>query len=475
MMGLFGSAWGGEPVRKPAVAGQFYPGSRDALKKAVEQYLAGGQQLPVAPRVMVSPHAGYEFSGPVAGKGFSALDKNVTTVILLGPPHRVPVQGIAVPGVSFFETPLGKVPLDRERIQKLLKSDRVHVDDNAHAPEHSLEVQIPFLQVRLSSFTIVPLLVNDIDPETAAGLLFPLIDERTAIVASSDFSHYHAQEEARKLDDGSIETIRSGIVGGPIDACGELPIRVVMALAKKMGLAPRLLDARTSYDTAPQYGKDRGVVGYASIVFLPAGGAAAGHKNVPAAPVHPKQPGGPAPDVKHFLLTLARQALEAAVRGEKPPSPQQVPEMTKENRGCFVTLTVQGALRGCIGYIEPIKPLYQAVIENAGNAALSDPRFNAVRPDELKGITVEVSVLTRPEPLEYKDPQDLLNKLVPKVDGIILQKGFSQSTFLPQVWEQLPDKVQFLQHLSLKGGMPIDGWKTANVKRYRAEHFSEQE
>ena len=162
------------------------------------------------------------------------------------------------------------------------------------------------------------------------------------------------------------------------------------------------------------------------------------------------------------------------MKGEKTPVPQNIPAITREDRGCFVTLTIRGELRGCIGYIEPIKPLYQAVIENALNAALSDPRFPAVTPSELAAIKVEVSVLTKPMPLEYKDPQDLLNKLVPGVDGIILSKGFHQSTYLPQVWEHFSgDKIMFLENLSLKGGMPADGWKTANVKRYRAEHFSE--
>ena len=179
-------------------------------------------------------------------------------------------------------------------------------------------------------------------------------------------------------------------------------------------------------------------------------------------------------DVKSFLLKLARESLEASVKDQTPPHPENPPESTKKRQGCFVTLTVGGELRGCIGYIEGIKPLYEAVIDNAQNAALSDPRFPRVTPEELSSIRIEVSVLTPPTPLDYKDPQDLLAKLVPNEDGIILQKGFYQSTFLPQVWEQLPDKVQFLQHLSIKGGMPADGWKTATVKRYRAIHFQEQ-
>jgi AmmeMemoRadiSam system protein B/AmmeMemoRadiSam system protein A len=467
MISLFNCATADGPVRKPAVAGQFYPDDSATLRQDVERYIAGGSALPVAPRIIISPHAGYVFSGPVAGKGYATIDKNIRTVILLGPPHHVPVRGIAASSAAWFETPLGKVPVDQERIQKLLKNPLAYTDDRAHEPEHSLEVQVPFLQVRLAAFKIVPLLVHDVDPRKAADMIYPLIDAHTLVVASSDFSHYLRQQEARDSDNASIKSIISGTTEGFIDACGEMPIRVAMALAKKMGLAPKLLDARTSYETAPQYGSEDRVVGYVSIVYLPDDS-----KTKAGAPPE-KQTGGLEPEVKGFLLKLARQSLEASVKGEKPPVPLNIPEITKQDRGCFVTLTENGDLRGCIGYIEPIKPLYQAVMENAENAALSDWRFPKVTPSELSSIKVEVSVLTRPEPLEYKDPQDLLSKLAPGVDGVILQSGSYQSTFLPQVWGQLPDKVDFLEHLSRKGGMPPDGWKTANVKRYRAEHFSE--
>lgn len=461
-------------VRKPAVAGQFYPDNAEKLKSDVAAYIAGGSALPVASRIIISPHAGYVFSGPVAGKGYAALDTKVKTVILLGPPHRFPVHGIAASGAAWFETPLGKVAVDQERIRKLLKNQLVYKDDRVHEPEHSLEVQLPFLQVRLASFKMVPLLVHGVDPQKAADLLYPIIDGQTAVVASSDFSHYMSQQEARKTDEASIKSIIDGNPSGGIDACGEMPIRICMALAEKMGLEPKLLDARTSYETAPGYCSSDQVVGYASIVYLPAGQTKKEHADAAAAAPHKQEAGEYTPEVKGFLLKLARQSLEASVKGEKAPVPQNIPAVTKEDRGCFVTLTIKGGLRGCIGYIEPIKPLYQAVIENALNAALSDPRFPAVTPSELASIKVEVSVLTKPAPLEYKDPQDLLNKLVPGVDGVILEKGFRQSTYLPQVWEHFSgDKIQFLESLSLKGGMPADGWKTANVKRYRAEHFSE--
>ena len=177
---------------------------------------------------------------------------------------------------------------------------------------------------------------------------------------------------------------------------------------------------------------------------------------------------------REFLLRLARQSLEACVLGRTIFMPITPPESTKKNQGCFVTLTKSGNLRGCIGYIEGIKPLFEAVIDNAKNAALSDPRFPQVSPDELSVIRIEISVLTPPEPLSYTTPDDLLEKLVPGQDGVILQSGFHQSTYLPQVWEHFgANKVDFLEELSLKGGMQKDGWKTAIVKRYRAIHFQE--
>jgi AmmeMemoRadiSam system protein A len=177
---------------------------------------------------------------------------------------------------------------------------------------------------------------------------------------------------------------------------------------------------------------------------------------------------------RQFLLTLGRRSLEAAVRQQPPPRPADIPAFARDNYGCFVTLTKKGELRGCIGYLEGIKPLWEAVVDNAGNAALNDSRFSPVTPDELAGIKLEVSVLTAPVPLPYGSPEELLAKLVPGEDGVILHSGWHQSTYLPQVWDHFRgDKVKFLESLAMKGGMPADGWKTASVKRYRAVHFSE--
>ncbi len=453
-----------EESRRAAVAGSFYERNPKLLREAVLRYLADGKPQGEPVRLLICPHAGFVFSGPVAGKGYGALDGKVKRVIILGPSHYEDFKGIAVPRFRYYETPLGTVPVDRAVVEKLRNEPGVIVADGFDGPEHCLEVQLPFLQVRLSGFSVVPILTGRIDPKKAADLLLPFFDETTAVVASSDLSHYEKQAAARAIDDTTIKTILSGNTEGPVDACGNVPIRIVMHLARTLKLRPVKLDARTSFETAPQHCDDKRVVGYAAIGYV--SGALAGRSTE----VAEREIGDP---VRRFLLDLARKSLEASVRGDRFILPDAIPPEVKERSGCFVTLTVRGALRGCIGYIEPVKPLYMAVAENAANAALSDPRFPKVRPEELRDIRIEVSVLTRPSTLAHGGPDDLLSKLVPGRDGVILRQGARQSTYLPQVWEQLPDKVEFLEQLSLKGGMPMDGWKDAEVKTYRAIHFQE--
>ncbi|MCL2218881.1 MAG: AmmeMemoRadiSam system protein A [Chitinispirillia bacterium] len=180
------------------------------------------------------------------------------------------------------------------------------------------------------------------------------------------------------------------------------------------------------------------------------------------------------PQEMKYMLELARKTLERAVSGKDAEAlpPPESPRLG-EYCGCFVTLKAFGQLRGCIGNIEPVRPLYLSIAENAVNAAFHDPRFPQVKAAELGGIGIEVSVLTPPAPLECSSPDDLLSKLIPFEHGVILKFGPRQSTFLPQVWEQLPNKLMFLEHLSMKAGMGRDDWKNADVWVYRAVHFSE--
>jgi len=206
-------------------------------------------------------------------------------------------------------------------------------------------------------------------------------------------------------------------------------------------------------------------------------------KPQPAAEPPRTEAASPAGDVydeaeRRALLTLARRALEQAVtEGTLPSVPDEFAPKLREPRGCFVTLEKDHQLRGCIGHIFPKEALAQAVIDNARNAALLDSRFSPVTPDELDAIEIEISVLTEPRPLAFGSPEDLLARLRPGVDGVVLEIGMRRSTFLPQVWEKLPDPVQFLDHLAAKAGNPPNAWRGSDVavQTYQAEAFTEAE
>lgn len=464
-------------IRHPAVADQFYSGNRNKLEREVNQYLKTKSPLSEYPPIIISPHAGYVFSGPLAGIGFSTINKQTNKVILIGPSHKKYFTGISIPEVVAYKTPLGDVPLHQQDIKKLRTEKNVHAYPDAHAEEHCLEVQLPFLQLILRDFKIIPIITGNIGkPQDIANMIHPLIDKNTLVVISSDFSHFHSHTEAKAIDKRSVATILAEDKDGFIDGCGETPIRIGMCLAQIMGLKPKLLDARNSYETAPQYGSEDRVVGYASIVYVsdkPEG------TNSNDAKIHEAEEGKKESDQisvtdQNFMLLLARDALTKAVKGEKPPRPESIPARAQEVSGCFVTLTKKGSLRGCIGYIEGIKPLYQAIIDNAKNAALGDPRFPNVTAKELDNIKIEVSILTKPEPIIYNNANDLLKQIVPYEDGIILKKGYRQSTYLPQVWDQLPEKISFLEHLAQKAGLNKNDWKKAEYKKYQAIHFEEK-
>ncbi len=473
-MTSFGNSYSaGDRTRHPAVAGRFYEADSSALKREIQDHLSRGRKLDDYPRMIISPHAGYVFSGPVAGIGFATIDPSTKKVLLLGPSHHKWFEGMSIPDVDYYETPLGGVPLDDETISQLRNNSLVHAYTEAHALEHCLEVQVPFLQTMLQDFRLIPILVGGVNHRKAAELLASVIDDSTLVVISSDLSHYASHDEAKKRDAGTVEAVLSGNRNAGIDACGEAPIRIAMELAKSLNLRPHLLDARNSYDTAPQYGSPGRVVGYASIVYLP---NHSGSKIPEGSEAEVRdQPSSHelSSEDKSFFLSRAREALERSVRGELDTVPSTVPPVGREKRGCFVTLTKAGRLRGCIGYLSGIKPLHEAVADNARNAALSDPRFPKVGVDELSDIRIEISVLTNPSPMEYESPEDLLEKIRPGIDGVILRKGGAQSTFLPQVWEQLPEKTSFLEHLAQKAGLAADAWKTADYQLYQALHFEE--
>lgn len=455
-------------------------------------------------RALICPHAGYEFSGPVAAHAYKLLvGRSYDTVIILAPSHYAAFEGASVPAADAYETPLGKVPISQKAKQLAGKKPFVlepkcfvHRPGWAHmaskpAPgigedtpdtwEHSHEVQVPFLQKVLTNFSILPIVFGEVDPEQVANALAELIDDQTLIIASTDLSHYMPYERANEMDRRTIKWICDldiKSLGAPAareTACGRGPVLALMHLAKRNGWKPHLLDYRNSGDTSGD--KSQGVVGYAAIAFcaqpVQARSDAAPPSAEMATPAEPKpaqaqshQTAQFSPEEQKFLLELARKTIRSVTTGGGLPKidPAAVPPGVKVSKGCFVTLTKHGQLRGCIGNILPAGPLYQAVIENARSAALHDFRFPPVRADELDDIHIEISVLTEPVPLQFDSPDDLLAKLQPGKDGVVLEIGERKATFLPQVWQQLPDKVEFLNHLAMKAGAGPSDWRGKNVK-----------
>jgi AmmeMemoRadiSam system protein B len=260
-------------IRRPAVAGLFYPADRAELERSLIAYLAAASADPPgtpAAKALIVPHAGFVYSGPVAASAYARiahLREVISRVVLLGPSHRVPLRGLAASSADAFETPLGKVPLDRDAIDRILTFPQVHVLDAAHEAEHSLEVQLPFLQHLLGAFLLVPLSVGDAQPEQVSEVLEALWGgAETQIVVSSDLSHYYPYEIARTRDAATSQAIESLDERGldSESACGRVPTRGLLLAARRHGLRAKTVDLRNSGDTA---GSKNEVVGYGAYVF----------------------------------------------------------------------------------------------------------------------------------------------------------------------------------------------------------------
>ncbi len=254
-------------VRRPAVAGMFYPGSTAELSSTVEGLL---REVPPfsgpAPKAVIAPHAGYVYSGPTAAIAFRALTAPVRRIVLLGPAHHVAVEGLALPGADAFATPLGEVLVDAEAVEAVSRLPQVSVSAAAHAPEHSLEVELPFLQTLFPDARLLPLVVGDADGEEVAEVIERVWGgPETVVVISSDLSHFLSYEAARQADRRTADEILA--LEGPLhsrQACGARPINGLLVAARRRGLVPELLDLRNSGDTAGDRGR---VVGYGAFSF----------------------------------------------------------------------------------------------------------------------------------------------------------------------------------------------------------------
>ncbi|MBI5150326.1 MAG: AmmeMemoRadiSam system protein B [Candidatus Omnitrophica bacterium] len=473
------------------MSGQFYAANPGELTSQVDQFL---QKASVRPsdkhiRIVIAPHAGYAYSGPVAAYGFKAASRgNYKTVVILAPSHYYGFDGIAVWPEGGFQTPLGVVPVDQELAKQLMVQDaNFYSMPPAFEREHSLEVEIPFLQKTLKDFKIVPVIMGQPSfslLEKFAGSLNKIIGDREdiLIVVSTDLSHYHPDAKARAMDTLTIDMVKTldaaGIWEGnqqrvKIEMCGFVPTVAAILYAKERGLDDiEVLRYANSGDVT---GERDAVVGYTSIVIYdnpveadpPPATVELQTQNVSS------QGFFTTPEKRH-LLDIARKTMEEYVRTGKVLEFQETNPRLGNEEGAFVTIHKNGQLRGCIGNIIGRGPLYKTVRDMAVAAASKDPRFDPVQPQELGEVELEISVLSRPRVVQNID------EIVLGKHGVIVSQGpWHQGIFLPQVATETGwTKEEFLRQLcAQKAGLPADAWKDPQTKIeiFTAEVFSEKD
>jgi len=466
--------------RRPAVAGTFYPADSAALATMVRGHLDRVTDLPEIDGEIIAlivPHAGLIYSGQIAAYGYKLLEgSQIERVILCGPAHRHPFQGASVygPGVS-WQTPLGAIDCDDRLCKSLAAKDGIDVIAAAHTQEHSLEVQLPYLQTVLSDFSIVPVVVAFQDEhaiQTLASALGDLeFDSRTIMVASTDWQHYKPASVGRPMDSLGIaclldldpERLATLLASERVEMCGGgVAVAVTKAAIKKGANRAKLLRYGDSGDVS---GDKQAVVGYAAIVLYRQGSPTDAKSAQPTdkreVSMDAKEPYRLSKTETEFLLRTARRSIAEYLNTGQAPA-FEAPEKLREPGAAFVTLEKEGRLRGCIGYTQAVEPLYRTVSECAVKAATQDPRFHPMQADELASLHIEISVLT---PLQKVAS---LDEIEVGRDGLMIVMGKYRGLLLPQVavdngW----DRDTFLEQTCHKAGLPADAYKSPEAVLYR--------
>ncbi len=493
---LASPAYGGGAtrVRPAAVAGSFYPADKVQLEMAVTDFLQTARTNDGPPPVaIVAPHAGYVFAGQIIADAWQqAAGGKYDLIVILGTDHtQPPFDGISVYDGSAYETPLGRAALDREVIRKLLGADPRFVFKPAvHEREHSVEVQVPFAQHLFPGVKLVCAVVGRSDPrlcEDLGHLLAQVVQgHRVLLVASSDLSHYPDHQTANRVDRATLTALASLNPRHFLDvtrklehkhpdlatcACGKAPVMVVMTTAGDLGAhSATVVSYANSGDTS--LGDPERCVGYGAM-RIDRRGIGPDLRGLPALPEDQRPPEANKklnPQARRWLLDFARRTLEQYLATGTAPLARDYPQRLGRMQGSFVTLTTgDHRLRGCIGHLQSDMPLAVTVGRMAIQAAVHDPRFDPLGLRELRGIKIEISVLSMPQPVAGPD------RIVLGRDGVILTENGHSAVYLPQVApEQGWNLEQTLSHLSRKAGLPGDAWrKGAAFQTFQAQVFTE--
>lgn len=470
----------GAGTREPAVSGRFYPSDKKELSGFVSRALKSGTgKISGEITGLLVPHAGYEFSGRVAAAAYSAVEDDYDIVVLIGPSHRTYVKNAAIYPEGFFKTPMGKVKVDEKITRKLIESGPLFSENRrAHSSEHSLEVQLPFLQSKLKKgFEIVPVLVNAANParlrEMARILVKALKGKKALLVASSDFSHYPPAAVAEMADKTMLAAIPSMDSDylmrtekallekrvGELNtaACGKSALGLLMEFCALEGCGDfRTIEYSHSFAENPAQSSSSSVVGYAAGVFL------RGERDFSPFVLKPSE--------RKEILNLARKAILSELEGKEIQTGLSPNAAYNLPAAVFVTLEKDGNLRGCIGTTAPRLSLNDAVAVYAKAAAFSDSRFRPVKKDEMEEIKIEISILT---PLRKAASA---REIISGKHGVVVQAGGKSGLFLPQVWGKIEKKENFLSELCVqKAGLPPDCWKDGKTDLFIFSVYSFEE
>ena len=452
-LSLLAATLAAQGVRPAAWAGQFYDDDPQRLSAQIREFLAAAPQKSVADLVgLIAPHAAYVYSGRTAARAYRLVQGgDYETVVILGPSHRVAFQGCSIYPRGGFQTPLGTALVDEDLASALIKESGFGFKAEAHGQEHSVEVQVPFIQTVLPGARIVPVVMGYPSRTTVRTLAQALLKVRNLkkflVVASTDLSHFLSKEEAKAIDSETsalIQNLSTDALFRKYERnenvfCGGGPVLTLLTYAQLAGQAGVEVLGRA--DSSEAGSPESSVVGY-----LAAAVSSTPEVKTPLPQLDQED--------RAELLKIARLSVEKAVKGQSLQDVETERPRLKAPGAAFVTLTLHGQLRGCIGHIEAVAPLYQTVIHVAALASQQDWRFNPVSEAELKTLDIEVSVLS---PLaKITDAR----KVRVGTHGLVIGRGSQRGLLLPQVATQYNwSREEFLKQACLKAGLPADDWK----------------
>lgn len=437
-------------IKYPAAAGTFYPNNALELKKQIEFFAQYCQNdYTYASRAVIVPHAGLIYSGRLAYEGISLLDRNLKNLFIFAPAHRVGFEGLSLSGFELWQTPLGEIEVNQQINNELKEKFNAQFFDKAFEYEHSIEVQLPLIQSVFKNVKIIPLLVGSADYQVISQIIkYYYDDKENGFIISSDLSHFLTDEKAKKIDAVTADMIETGNIDNfqYEQACGALGIAGLVDFANKKNYSLIRIGMHNSGLTT---GDKTRVVGYGSWFLYE------GQTNE---------------FIKKYYSKLIIDICRQAIKSKFEPDIEEIkyPQIFGRIGACFVTLEKNNNLRGCIGSVIARRPLINDIIMNAKNSAFSDPRFLPVQQNEISQLKIAVSILSEPKKMSFTDENDLLRQMRPNIDGIIIKDGIYQAVYLPSVWEQLPDKREFLETLKVKAGLNPD-YFSDTFEAYRFE------